>query len=65
MKYLIILCLLLQGCAFYGDMTLPDGKKIKWNASKPCIIKKGDIEIDGKGEPLIKLGLPDISAAKL
>ncbi|MBU2249901.1 MAG: hypothetical protein KKD77_24360 [Gammaproteobacteria bacterium] len=54
---ILLLIPMISGCGFHGWYVEKENG-IYWNASRPCSIKKGDIEIDGKGDPLLKFDIP-------
>lgn len=53
----LILLLLLTGCSFRGEVTKTDDG-YEWKANRPCHIKMGDFEADGKGEPFFNFEVP-------
>ncbi len=60
MKRILLLLVVISslcGCSFKGELTKTDAG-FKWEANGPCKIKMGDIEVDGKREPLFKLDIP-------
>ena len=59
-KFTIVACLIFLstclGCGFTGELKrTEDG--FNWKANRPCIIKDGDIEVDGKGQKIFELNL--------
>ena len=55
----------ISGCGFTGELTKADGTRVEWKSNRPCVIKEGGFEADGRGEPLLKIGLPDMNANKI
>ena len=66
MRWIGILIILISftGCGFRGTLR-KDGKIITWETNRPCTIKQGDFEADGRNQPLLDIKMPDVVGGKI